>query len=93
MPENIVPVSISYRANLTRIVISGKSSIKQAETTHSNDENILRWDDKGWPVRTVRIPRDMGSEFCQDIRNQQGKMVCDGSYKIKKDDRHQLSYR
>jgi hypothetical protein len=41
MPENIVPVSISYRANLTRIVISGKSSIKQAETTHNNDENIL----------------------------------------------------
>ena len=80
MPEDLTPVSIAYRSNMQKITVTGISNVVQSE--ESQEEHTgFEWNKKGWPVRRVYIPEDDGAQFCQEIRNNRGKIVCDGSYK------------
>ena len=48
-----------------------------------NDIPAIRdvWQTQGWPIRTMRMPLDVGEEFANKIRQHKGKFLCEGSFK------------
>ena len=84
LPEYVEPVSIAYRANLRNIIVTGTSSIAQQDDIQEESDIEFNWDEKGWPIRRIFIPDDNGKKFCEEVKNNNGKLVCDGSTKTGK---------
>jgi hypothetical protein len=72
-----IPITVEYDGN--EVLTTGTGLIHTA--TIEEEETISIWKQQGWIIRRMDLPNDDGKGFSEDIRRNEGRVVCDGSYK------------
>jgi len=63
------------------VVRTGKEGNIQSDIISVQDTRNI-WKKQGWTIRKMQLPPNNGASFVSDIANNNGKMVCDGSFKF-----------
>ena len=83
-PDDCIPANITKVGNKIRKTSSGK--IKDTKQIHerpqsTREKQLEDWKQCGWPIRSIDIKEDGGAEFAFSIQANNGRIVCDGSFK------------
>ena len=83
-PDDCIPANITKVGNKIRKISTGKIKDRQQNNDRpqsKREKQLEDWKQCGWPIRTIDIKEDGGAEFAFSIQANNGRIVCDGSFK------------